>query len=155
MNRTVKIIGAIFAGVVIFLGALCAVSVIVTGDPTPDRSAIVVPADSTSPGATVGKAGAEAAKKVVPTSKTPGPKVTPTIDGDNIVHVGEDVVAGTYRVVVPLERENSCYWMKSSDPEGQNIIDNDLPAGGRPQVTLKKGQWFTTQDCGVWAKTGS
>lgn len=27
---------------------------------------------------------------------------------------------------------------------------NGLPAGGRPQVTLKRGQWFESRGCPDW-----
>lgn len=70
---------------------------------------------------------------------------------DGIWKIGEDFPAGTYRVTASVSGMG-CYWKKSSDPEGDEIISNDLPAGGRPQVSLKKGQWFTTERCGVWEK---
>ena len=33
-------------------------------------------------------------------------------------------------------------------------MDNDIVSGGKPTVTIKKGQDFTTNDCGTWAKVG-
>lgn len=72
-------------------------------------------------------------------------------DEDTPAHVGEDIPAGTYRVTVSVAGQD-CYWMKSGDAEGARIIDNALPQGGRPQVTLKKGQWFTSERCGTWSK---
>lgn len=98
-----------------------------TGDP-----ATITTAEATAP--------AKSAAKGKPKS---------TIGGDDLVHVGQDVPPGVYRAVEPIE--GSCYWMKSKDAEGANIIDNDIPAGGRPQVTLKKGQWFTSRGCPDWA----
>lgn len=74
----------------------------------------------------------------------------PTIKGDDLVHVGEDVPAGTYRAVEAISGD--CYWKKSKDAEGSDIIDNDIPSGGRPQVTLKAGQWFTSDGCPDWVK---
>lgn len=80
------------------------------------------------------------------------------IPADSVVHVGEDVPAGTYRTVFDVNSGESlgltgeCYWKKSTDAEGQDIIANDIVEGGRPQVTLKKGQWFVSQDCGEWHK---
>jgi hypothetical protein len=68
---------------------------------------------------------------------------------EGVSHVGEDIPAGTYRTD---EAVTQCYWEKSTDAEGQSIIDNDIVTGGRPQVILKKGQWFTSQDCGTWTK---
>jgi len=87
---------------------------------------------------------------------TGSPKTKPaaaatTIRGDDVVHVGEDVPAGTYRVVTAID-DNGCYWAKTSDAEGSKIIDNGIPSGGRPQVTLKTGQWFTSNGCPDWRK---
>jgi hypothetical protein len=66
--------------------------------------------------------------------------------------VGEDVPAGTYRTVDVVSSEGTCYWMKAKDSEGSDIIANGVPTGGHPQVTLVKGQWFTTESCGTWVK---
>lgn len=74
------------------------------------------------------------------------------IQGDDIVHVGEDVPPGTYRVTERVGAGENCYWKKSTDSEGSDIIDNDIVNGGRPQVTLKKGQWFETSRCPTWVK---
>lgn len=73
---------------------------------------------------------------------------------DGTWHVGEDIPAGTYRVRDRINSDQSCYWEKNRDAEGRfsGIISNGAPDGGRPQVTLRKGQWFETQDCGVWVK---
>ena len=92
-----------------------------------------------------------AAERPAPTTaaaKAPAP----TIAGDDLVEVGSDVPAGTYRAIEPVDPAAMCYWKKSKDAEGSNIIDNDLPPGGRPLVTLKKGQWFTSQGCPTWRK---
>lgn len=90
-----------------------------------------------------------------PVNKPPVPK-KPTVylvHGDDIVHVGEDVPAGTYRTNDSVD-SGDCYWEKSSDAEGADIIDNDIVKAGRPQVTLKKGQWFKSQGCPDWYKVG-
>jgi hypothetical protein len=76
----------------------------------------------------------------------------PTILGDDVVHAGEDVPAATYRAVKPVDPDGYCYWQKSSDAEGQHIISNGNPTGGRPAVTLKAGQWFTSQGCPDWLR---
>lgn len=78
------------------------------------------------------------------------PVTVATIDGDDLVHVGEDVPAGTYRAAEKITP--GCYWQKTTDAEGGHIIANDIPNGGRPQVTLKAGQWFSSQDCPTWVK---
>lgn len=112
-------------------------------DPAPAPTSTLAPTTApTTPPATGQKAAAK------PATKAPAPK--PTIGGDDIVHVGEDIPAGTYRVVEEVDGD-SCYWLKSKDAEGSQIIDNDLPTGGRPQVTLKSGQWFKSQGCPEWA----
>lgn len=84
-------------------------------------------------------------------SKSPV-KSVPKINGDDMVHVGEDVPAGTYRAVERVDSSLGCYWSKTKDAEGSDIIDNDIVRGGRPQVTLKSGQWFKSQDCPDWVK---
>ena len=84
-----------------------------------------------------------------PTTAAKTKPANPRIHGDDIVHIGYDVPVGTYRTVTNVE--STCYWLKSRDAEGTNIIDNSIPTGGRPQVTLKKGQWFTSQGCPDWA----
>jgi hypothetical protein len=72
-------------------------------------------------------------------------------DEDTPAHVGSDIPAGTYRVDAGVAGAN-CYWQKSKDAEGSRIIDNGLPQGGRPQVTLAKGTWFTSERCGRWER---
>lgn len=59
-------------------------------------------------------------------------------------------VPGEYQVTAPVKEEPLCYWQVSEDDAGRDIISNDNPSGGRPQVTLKKGQWFRTEGCGSW-----
>lgn len=105
-----------------------------------------LPAAEPAPTVTVTVTATPKANKPKPVAK---PK--PTINGDTIVHVGEDVPAGTYRAQTDVAGMD-CYWMKSSDAEGSNIIDNDLPSGGRPQVTLKRGQWFVSNRCATWIR---
>jgi hypothetical protein len=45
-----------------------------------------------------------------------------------------------------------CYWQVSSDEAGEKIISNDIVTGGTPQVKLKNGQWFKSENCGTWHK---
>ena len=66
--------------------------------------------------------------------------------------VGLDFPAGTYRVTSNVSA--GCYWaITKTGTNGRDIVANDLPSGGRPQVTLKKGQDFETDGCGTWHKT--
>ncbi|NJC71229.1 hypothetical protein HC031_16130 [Planosporangium thailandense] len=77
------------------------------------------------------------------------------VQAQNTIHegtwaVGVDVQPGTYRAKDPVAGQ--CYWKITSDANGRNIVANDLVNGGRPTVTLQGGQYFTTEDCGDWAK---
>jgi hypothetical protein len=90
-------------------------------------------------------------------STAPAPaKTTPKVTAvavqifDGIWTVGVDIPAGRYRVTANVSSD--CYWAIYKTGDNSDIIDNDLPGGGRPQVTLKVGQDFKTQDCGTWQK---
>lgn len=85
---------------------------------------------------------------------TPKPTAAPQSIDDGLYHVGEDIPPGTYRLAEPVTSSDVCYWKKSKDAEGSNIIDNDLAGAGRLQVTLKRGQWFETTRCGTWVRKG-
>ena len=95
---------------------------------------------------------------VVPVDPTPATHAAPKASArpdtihEGVWSVGDDVKPGKYRVVAPLPEGAQCYWQISTDPVGQEIVSNDIPTGGRPAVTLKKGQWFKTQGCGEWVK---
>lgn len=82
----------------------------------------------------------------------PKPKPEKPAIGEGVWHVGDDVPAGTYRAVTPVDPSGLCYWMRAKDDAGQNIVANGIPTGGRPQVTLRKGEWFTSQGCPIWVK---
>ncbi|MGY2746284.1 hypothetical protein [Arthrobacter sp. UYCu723] len=65
--------------------------------------------------------------------------------------VGKDIEAGTYRAAADVG--SSCYWgIYATGSNGSNIIDNDLPGGGRPSVALSGGQDFKSSRCGKWEK---
>lgn len=65
--------------------------------------------------------------------------------------VGTDIAAGTYRTTDAVDSD--CYWgIYTSGTNGDDIIANDIPGGGRPTVTLSKGQDFNTTRCGTWQK---
>jgi len=70
---------------------------------------------------------------------------------DGVWTVGTDLPAGRYRATANVS--SGCYWsITKSGTNGETIIANDIPGGGRPSVTLKAGQDFTSQECGTWAK---
>ena len=71
--------------------------------------------------------------------------------GDGTWTVGTDIEPGTYRAAADVG--SSCYWgIYATGSNGSNIIDNDLPGGGRPSVALNGGQDFKSSRCGKWEK---
>jgi len=129
--RKSHVVRWIFGGVAIFLLALCifgtAYNFTKAARDSGGQPVLVLPSDDA-------------------TSAAPKPTV-PSI-GDGVWAIGGDVKPGRYRLAVAPE--NGCYWAITRDDAGQDIVANDLPTGGHPQVTLKKGQFFTTRDCGTW-----
>src|SRR5699024_4500441 len=77
-------------------------------------------------------------------------RVAETQIHDGVWTVGVDVEPGTYRVAEALA--GRCYWaILRSGSNGGDIVENDIPTGGFPTVTLSEGQDFETS-CGVWNK---
>lgn len=71
---------------------------------------------------------------------------------DGIWTVGDDFPAGTYKVRDALTE--MCYWgIYKSGTNQATIVDNDIVTGGKPTVTLKRGQDFKSSGCGTWVKT--
>ncbi|TDU26039.1 hypothetical protein [Arthrobacter sp. JUb115] len=70
---------------------------------------------------------------------------------DGVWTVGSDIKAGTYRAKEAVGSD--CYWaVVKTGTNGSDIIDNGIPGGGRPAVTVKKGQDFESKRCGTWVK---
>lgn len=76
-------------------------------------------------------------------------KQVPTIT-EGTWEVGVDVVAGKYKLRDAVT--SMCSW-KITRAGTTNIVAIDIVTGGRPTVTIKKGQEFES-DCGVWVKVG-
>ncbi|WP_018762347.1 hypothetical protein [Arthrobacter sp. 135MFCol5.1] len=71
--------------------------------------------------------------------------------GDGTWTVGADIEPGTYRAAAAVG--STCYWgIYRSGSNGSDIIENDIPGGGRPVVTLSAGQDFNSTRCGRWEK---
>jgi hypothetical protein len=69
---------------------------------------------------------------------------------DGIWTVGLDIRAGTYRPTEPAGEE--CYWaILEGRTNGTNILNNGL-GGGRPTVTVERGQQFEVALCGTWER---
>lgn len=65
--------------------------------------------------------------------------------------VGSDIAPGTYRAAQPVGSD--CYWgIYRSGSNGADILENDIPGGGHPVVTLAEGQDFKSARCGTWEK---
>lgn len=81
----------------------------------------------------------------------PAKPPAPTVD-DGVWVVGDDMPAGTYKVTAAVS--SRCYWeiSKTGGSGVMDIVANDLPGGGKPQVSLKRGQTFKTDNCGTWRK---
>lgn len=143
MNKGLKI-GLIAGGIVV---ALCGFGTLIGGtiaasnaDPSPPAR-IATTAESTAP----------VSRTESPVSESTAPK-SPTVVTiqDGTWTIGTDKPAGVYRSSGP---EEFCYWaILKTGSNGNDIIANDLPRGGHPQVTLKKGQDFETDNCGTWTK---
>lgn len=96
---------------------------------------------------------APAASDAPTATKAAAPPALPTTIEEGIWHVGEDLAPGTYRVIEAVDSDEWwCYWSRTKDAESKRLIANDLVTGGRPQVTLKKGEWFTTRGCPLWKR---
>jgi hypothetical protein len=96
--------------------------------------------------------GAALSNGVCTSAATKSAAKAPTIE-DGTWTVGEDVPAGTYRTTANVS--SRCYWQitKTGGDSVSDIVDNDIPGGGRPRVTLKRGQDFKTSNCGTWSKS--
>lgn len=64
--------------------------------------------------------------------------------------VGVDIKAGTYRADEQVS--DRCYWAVLKTGTNGDIIDNGIPGGGRPSVTVRKGQDLELSNCGSWTK---
>lgn len=61
--------------------------------------------------------------------------------------VGKDIEAGTYRATSAVG--DDCYWEVKA---GDSIVQNDIPGGGYPEVTVSDGQQLKIYSCGTFAK---
>ena len=66
--------------------------------------------------------------------------------------VGVDMAAGVYKVTAAVDPKAMCYWKVTQTGKPKHIIANDIVERGTPSVTVKRGQDFTTEDCGTWAR---
>lgn len=69
--------------------------------------------------------------------------------GDGVWQVGKDIDPGTYRAT--REVGSRCYW-SITNPVTDDIIQNDLPGGGFPEVTVSDGQQLKIANCSTFTK---
>lgn len=62
--------------------------------------------------------------------------------------VGTDVAEGTYRTAG--EVSDRCYWKIAPSAGSSDILQNDIPGGGKPTVNITAGQEFSSSNCGDW-----
>lgn len=68
---------------------------------------------------------------------------------EGVWEVGTDIKPGRYRTDVAV---SDCYWaITRGGSNGDDILANDNVSGGRPSVTLKRGQEFKSSGCGDWS----
>lgn len=88
-------------------------------------------------------------------AKKPG--AATTVEGDGQYLVGEDMKAGTYKTAGPEKGSiiENCYWARTKDASGEfgAIISNDN-LQGQGRVTVNKGEYFETNGCQEWTRTG-
>jgi hypothetical protein len=78
-------------------------------------------------------------------------QIAATSIGEGTYTVGRDVEPGTYRAKEAVSSD--CYWeITKSGTNGSDIVENDIPGGGFPTVTLKAGEDFTNHGCGTFIK---
>ncbi len=95
-------------------------------------------------------AGVALSPKALDASPEPAePAGLPTTIDEGDWTVGVDIKPGTYRTTEPVSGD--CYWgIYRAGSNQSDIIDNAIVTGGRPTVTLKKGQEFTNNGCGTF-----
>jgi hypothetical protein len=158
MTKTQKILLAVGLPVAAVLAACLGVAVAANdaAESPPALAAATSPAATTSPNPngwqadSVSPSAAPASTQVSPSARPVAPAWKPASVGDGVWTVGTDMPAGTYR---STGVSSMCYWeITKTGSNGSDIIANDLPSGGHPQVTLKRGQDFGTNDCGTWVQ---
>jgi outer membrane biosynthesis protein TonB len=95
---------------------------------------------------------ADTATSKAPTAKKttqPEPEITM---GEGTSEIGVDAVPGRYKTRVP--EDSYCYWERLKDNGGgsDSIIAGYVDSGARASVTVKRGEFFTSEDCGTWTK---
>lgn len=134
-------------GIIVLLLLIAGYNALFNSDDSTKDIATAVATSAPTPTVTVTAEVAGPVTTKTVTAKPAGPK--DTID-EGQWEVGADVKAGRYKLIDRVSE--MCYWAVTPVGKPDSIIDNGLPTGGRPTVTLRKGQEFTNQGCGTWGR---
>jgi hypothetical protein len=91
--------------------------------------------------------------KTVKPKPKPEPQIDSTMD-EGTYEIGVDAKPGRYKTRVP-ENSPGCYWERLKDDRGgfNSIIANDnVNPGGRVSITVRRGEFFNSSDCGTWKR---
>jgi hypothetical protein len=116
-------------------------------------------ATTAGPTATVTATGTAEAESGPTASKAPTAKKTTRPEPESTMNegtyeIGVDAKPGRYKTRVP-EDSSGCYWEKLKDDSGgfnSLIANGDVNPGGRVSITLKRGEFFNSEDCGTWTR---
>ena len=87
-------------------------------------------------------------------STTAGADTSVAAMDEGTYEIGVDAEPGRYKTRVP-EDSSGCYWEKMKDDSGgfnSLIANGEVNPGGRVSITLKRGEFFNSEDCGTWTR---
>jgi hypothetical protein len=93
------------------------------------------------------------ASKAPAAKKTTEPEPGSTMN-EGTYEIGVDAKPGRYKTRVPQDSAG-CYWEKMKDDSGgfnSLIANGEVNPGGRVSITLKRGEFFNSEDCGTWTR---
>ncbi|MEU8383398.1 hypothetical protein [Streptosporangium sp. NPDC048865] len=141
------------APLLLLFGCVAVVGSAARTDPAPEHTILVQPSTQNPVQAHATEEPPETDNPSQPAPETTTPAIRQPLETieDGTWVVGEDIAAGNYKVTAPVS--SSCYWkIAKSGTNGDDIVENDLPGGGLPRVTLSEGQDFQSLRCGIWSK---
>jgi hypothetical protein len=95
---------------------------------------------------------APTAAKAPTTKNTTKPRFKSTME-EAIYEIGVDAKPGRYKTRVPEDSIIGCYWERMKDDTGDFdslLANGELEAGALASVTVKTGDFFSSEDCGPW-----
>ena len=86
----------------------------------------------------------------LPTETPTSPPIRDAISSDGTYAIGPDKNPGTYKTD---GSPTGCYWQISSDPNGSDILENNV-GDGPAYVQVAEGQYLKVTRCGSWTRVG-